>query len=123
MNYLNCLDYLKNVKKSWENINAKFEENYNNKAVQLLSPTTVPLSVTPTFDPDPPINCLNPNCGQIRIRKSLCSSATGYVCCEINGKWSWKASNAQCKQDRDNYWKTYNNLQQKKSKFFFYLIS
>ncbi len=89
-----------------------------------VTPTTIPLltpiptltpagiqipTATPTenkevyIDPDPVIECQNPNCGSINIKKSLCSNTVGYACCQVGSTWTWYASRDKCSQDQANY--------------------
>lgn len=75
-------------------------------AVSTHTPTTIPLAPYKSeeyIDPDPIVNCQNPNCGSIKIKKSLCSDTVGYVCCQIGDTWTWYASRNKCKQDQNSY--------------------
>lgn len=88
----------------------------NSRPLEL--PTPIPSDVQPTItptktpsiqgvqtyqDPDPVIECQNPNCGSINIRKSLCSNTVGYVCCQVDNSWTWYASRSKCSQDQQSY--------------------
>ncbi|MBI3380260.1 hypothetical protein HY029_05895 [Candidatus Gottesmanbacteria bacterium] len=62
---------------------------------------TIPsITLQPTQDPDPLIDCQYTNCGSIRIKKSLCMDPKGYVCCQIGNNWTWYASRDKCNQDQ-----------------------
>lgn len=90
----------------------KFNEVYGNQTRSYylnLYPTNIPAPIyvdkqVNTTNTDPITNCQNPNCGQIQIRKSLCSDVTGYVCCQIGNTWTWYSSRDKCKQDQNNYY-------------------
>lgn len=66
-----------------------------------------------TTNGDPIINCQNPNCGSIQIRKSLCSNIVGFVCCQVGDTWSWYASRDKCSADQNQYYQAvYNKSKQ-----------
>lgn len=67
-------------------------------AKNLPSPTQTP---EPTTNSDPVIECQNSNCGPIKIKRSLCSNTTGYVCCQVGNTWTWYASRDKCSQDQN----------------------
>ncbi len=74
---------------------------------QVASITPTPDIVVPSTQPatsyiesDPVISCQNSNCGEIKIKKSLCSDTVGYVCCQIGSAWTWYASRDQCASDQ-----------------------
>lgn len=90
-------------------------------AIQELSPTPDYVQPTlapkvyvpvPTTDPDPVIECQNPNCGSINIKKSLCSNTVGYACCQVGNTWTWYASRSRCSQDQANYQNNQRNNNQ-----------
>ena len=61
------------------------------------TPTTTPIRIQPTVDPDPIIDCKFTYLGTIRLRRSVCSKSTD---CQIGGKWVYYDSVEKCKADQ-----------------------
>jgi hypothetical protein len=51
---------------------------------------------------DPVIDCTSEKCGTKKLKTSECSKS---VCCEVNGKWVWTYSSAECNAEQSKYQK------------------